>query len=133
MSIVCPETKKECMRACSLESGCFMHQFKTSEKGMELVANCNYFIPEHRLGAIGPVCKAMLNNRNKRSRRVELNHIQHVLKTLKLIPAETKVISLGLGCLDTGELGLFVLCSSPHQIFPEIPSTPGDYAAERKR
>lgn len=88
---------------------------------MEIQQGSNYFIPSHRLGAIEGVATSMLSNANKRSRRVDLNHIQQVLKTLKLIPHSVKVISIGLGCLDTGESGLLVLCTSPTQVQGDIP------------
>lgn len=88
---------------------------------MELAAKDNYFIPEHRLGNMSTAVKHMLASNNKRVRRVDLNAIQHVLKTLQLIPQDTKVIALGMGCLDTGDEGLFILCASPHHLEVNLP------------
>lgn len=89
---------------------------------MDLAATNNYFIPEHKLAGLEQVVTAMLAERNKRNRRVSLNAVQHALKTLGLIPHSAKVIALGMGCLDIGDRGLFVLCTSPTHIQGDIPS-----------
>lgn len=128
-SPICPATGVRCARLCANGRLCEIVSLKAIQPKVDLEAKDNYFIQSHRLGAIESVAKAMLNNSNKRARRVELNHIQQVLKTLHLIPHSAKVIALGLGCLDTGESGLFVLCNSPHQISADLPTLPSN---ERK-
>jgi hypothetical protein len=93
----------------------------------------SYFIPMHHLGALEYLVKELSDKTfipGKASRRVEFNHISQVLHTLKLVPHSEKIIGLGLGCSNLGELGLLVVCTSPHQIQGGIPS---NYAQERAK
>ena len=92
----------------------------TKEKvGLEL--GQSYFIASQHLGVIEGAVQGMLHDGLRRSRRVDFNQLQQVLKTLNLIPQAEKVIGISLGCLDTGDTGLFVLCSSPHHVQGDIP------------
>jgi len=93
-----------------------------TKEQVELEAGNSYFIGSQHLGVIEGVVQAMLVNGLRRSRRIEFNHVQHVLKTLKLIPVTEKVIGLSLGSLDSGDTGLFVLCTSPHHIQGDVPT-----------
>lgn len=152
----CPVTKMPCARSCTVFGGdcrpdCELEKLKNTatassfqrvlandtdrrhaERRKEFARGKTYFIASEHLGVIEGATRAMLASGLKRSRRVEFNHIQQVLKTLKLIPVSEKIVSLGLGSLDTGDTGLLVLCSSPHQVQGDIPNSGGNYASERK-
>lgn len=91
-----------------------------------------YFIRSQDLGAIEGAVYTALAIGLRSKRRIEVNHIQQILKTLRLIPHSEKVVAIGIGCIDTGTTGLFVLCESPHHVQGNIPSQ-GNFAEERAR
>lgn len=138
--VLCPVTSQTCQRSCIANHLCELDKMKRDpkleprkeERRKEFTKGRSYFIESQHLGAIEGSINRMLRNGLKKSRRVEFNHIQQVLKTLELIPQAEKVVSLALGQLDNGETGLVVLCSSPHHVQGDVPTTGGNYAAERK-
>lgn len=93
------------------------------DKEAYLLLQCKpaYFIPMDKLGVVEHVARSMLNTPLKRKRALELNNLTWVVKRLKLVPTECKIISVALGCLDTGEAGLFILCNSPTKLLADIP------------
>lgn len=140
-AVHCPITQQACVRNCPLPTECRLHKLKQGAHlddrrhltdRRQVITQHSYFIPMHKLGTLEFATKSMLTRTNKRARRIDFNAIQQVLKTLQLIPHSEKVISMGLGLLDNGELGMLVLCGSPHQVFGDVP-TSGNYAAERER
>lgn len=86
-----------------------------------LQCNPSYFIHSDKLGVLEATARGIAHLANKRKRAVELNRLQWILKRLKLIPTECKVIGIALGSLDTGDSGLFVLCHSPTKLLGQIP------------
>jgi len=67
-----------------------------------------YFIPEESLGALENIVREMPLEAIKRARQVEFNRIEHILKDLRLIGRKKKIVALSFGCLDNGEVGMFV-------------------------
>lgn len=81
----------------------------------------SYFVASEKLGMIEASVRRMNSATNKRSRRLDLNDIQFVLKRLGVIASDAKVVALGYGCLDTGDAGLIILCESPTKILGQLP------------
>jgi hypothetical protein len=139
MTVHCPVTQQSCVRNCTLPTECLLHKLKRGEdiperrheeRRKDFAPGRSYFIATHHLGALEYLIKDLQAYKLKASRRVEFNHIAQVLHTLKLVPHSEKIIGLGLGCSNLGELGLLVICTSPHQLSGGIPS---NYAQERAK
>lgn len=67
-----------------------------------------FFIPEESLGALENIVREMPQHAVRRARQLEFNRVEHVLKDLRLIGRSKKVVSISFGCLDVGEVGMFV-------------------------
>lgn len=88
------------------------------------MSNANtYFISSQRLGMLESQIAALASTPNKRKRAVEFNRIKQVLHALKAIPSDCKIVGLAYGCIDTGDAGLFALCTSPVQLLGAMPAT----------
>lgn len=86
-----------------------------------LSTKLSYFVSTEKLGLIEANVRKMNSLSTKRSRAVELNAIQFVLKKLGVIPHSVKVVALAHGCLDAGDSGLLILCESPTKILGQLP------------
>jgi hypothetical protein len=90
-----------------------------------------WFLPYENLGIMDAQIEELISyKKHKRDRAATFRNVVRILKGLKLIPKETKVVSISYGCLGNGEQGLLVQSFIDTQL--RGASIPGNYAEERR-
>ena len=91
-----------------------------------------YWIPQPQLGVLESevINLCYLVGQTKKQNRSRFNNLVRALKLLKLVPADTEVLNLGLCCNLNGERGLFVNCRVTVKVLTPLPSQ-STYAQER--
>lgn len=84
---------------------------------MDLNGNKQFFIPRQRLGVVEGMAMSLLTETSKRKIGTNLRTLSRVLRDLKLIQGEVRMIGLGANYL--GEQGLIVLTGEATPIQPQ--------------